>query len=318
MKKPARGLPRLYLIVGAAALALAGCDDGARGDDAGPDGGRADADAGPATSDDAGPAPDDGGPAPGDGGAPGDDAGPPAPPGARSAGCGMARDPGFTCFDVVFEGAMRNWCINIPDSYDPNHAYELVIGLHGCGGNNRAVHGHRAPMEADGVNEFLFVYPQAAASCWDYGATIQPGSDVSFIQHMVSEAQAMTCLDTERTFVHGMSSGGSMAPNVVTAGIAIGFACAAGNGTTARPTPAWYYGGRTDGYYDLIHSAMESQARTNGCPGTTSPIADSPCVRYDGCTMASLVYCEDDRGHVWPREEWAQGGILDVFRAAPR
>lgn len=263
------------------------------------------------------PSPVDSGPAGSDAGSvsPGEDAGPPGPV-SRSAGCGVSQTPGFTCFDVDFEGATRNWCLNIPESYDSSHPYELVIGLHGCGGNNRNVHNHRAPMEADGEAEFLFVYPQARGDCWDYESSVRTGNDASFIAHMVESAQGMTCLDTERTFVHGMSSGGGMAGSVVSAGIAVAFGCAASNGRTHRAA-AWYYAGRADGYYDLIHSAYLGQVSTNGCSMETDPIPDTPCVSHRGCPTSPVVYCEDERGHVWPSEPWAQGGILDVFRAVP-
>lgn len=226
-----------------------------------------------------------------------------------SAGCGSALEPGFSCFDVEFEGATRQWCLNVPESYDPEHVYELVIGLHGCGGNNAAVHGHRAPMEADGEQEFLFVYPQAAGSCWEL-------SDVAFVDHMISSAQDTACLEPGRTFVHGMSSGGGMAGTVADAGLAIGFASVAGGGGADTPTPAYFYSGTTDGYYLTLVAAFEYQLSINGCSKTNIPIDGTPCVRYEDC-QAPVTYCEDDRGHVWPMEDWAQGGILDVFRAVP-
>lgn len=239
-----------------------------------------------------------------------------AGPVARSAGCGTEQEARFECFEEMFEGRMRSWCLNVAEGYEPNHVYELVIGLHGCGGNNQAVHNHRAPMEAEGATEFLFVYPQAADSCWDYQSAIREGNDASFIQHMVGQAQSMTCLNTERTFVHGMSSGGSMAPRVVNAGIAIAFGCASGAGNVPSPTPAWYFAGRSDGSYGVISGSARQQVALNRCSMETTPIEGTPCVRYEGCS-APMVYCEDDRGHVWPREEWAQGGILEVFRATP-
>lgn len=236
------------------------------------------------------------------------------PSGPRSAGCGLAAEPGFTCFDEMFEGNMRQWCVNIPDGYDPDRAYDVVIGLHGCGGNNRAVHNHRAPMEEAGADEFLFIYPQARGSCWDYSADPTAGSDISWIMHMMDETRAMACVNTDRTFVHGMSSGGSMSPYVIDAGVAIAFASASAGGRARAPTPAWYYAGTTDGYFGQISSSISSQRQLNGCSDETVAIPDSPCVQYQGCT-APVTYCEDGRGHVWPKEDWAQGGILDFFRA---
>lgn len=302
-------------IVTLSALTLVGCSSDAAEDPTGSGGGATTSGTGNAAQGSGGNTSGQGGQTStgqgGSGGAP--------EPANKSAGCGETQTAGFHCFDIMFEGSARNWCINIPESYDPDHAYELVIGLHGCGGNNNAVHSHRAPMEADGENEFIFVYPQAKSSCWDYISTPSPGNDMSFMAHMVSEAQASTCLDLDRTFVHGMSSGGSMAPRVVQAGLAIAFASASAGGTTFQPTAAWYYAGTTDGYYSTITSGINAQIAANGCDvNDTTPIPNTPCVRYGGCGDAPIVHCEDDRGHVWPSEDWAQGGILDLFRAVPR
>ncbi len=236
--------------------------------------------------------------------------------GQSSAGCGKAAKAGFTCFDLTFEGNKRSWCVAIPTSYDKQHPYQLVLGLHGCGGNRKNVHKHRKPMEADGESDFLFAYPQAKGSCWDYKQTPTTGNDISFIKHVIATMRAKYCIDLDRTFVHGMSSGGTMSSVVATAKLVQAFASASAGGV-AHKTPAWYYGGKTDSYYQIIISAKEAQRKANGCAKTSKPISGAPCVRYDGCKQA-VTYCEDNRGHVWPKESWAQGGILDFFRAVPR
>lgn len=225
-----------------------------------------------------------------------------------SAGCGKTSKAGFTCYTVTFEGAKRNWCMMIPTSYDKQRPYNLVLGLHGCGGNNKSVHKHRAPMEKNGEKDFLFAYPQAKSSCWS-------DKDIPFVKHVISLAQSKHCLDSKRTFVHGMSSGGGMSTKVARAGLVKAFASVSGGGG-ATAMPAWYYAGTTDSYYKTISSGVQYQHRVNGCKKTSKPIPGTPCVKYDGCKHA-MTYCEDKRGHVWPKENWCQGGILDFFRAVP-
>ncbi|MFT5357848.1 MAG: hypothetical protein ACI9KE_005085 [Polyangiales bacterium] len=228
-----------------------------------------------------------------------------------TSGCGAPAESGFGCTEVEFEGATRTWCMNIPEGYDPTRTYHLMLGLHGCGGNASNVHRHRANMEAHGAGDFLFAYPQATASCWDYGR----GNDTRFIQHVIDAIEQTYCVRTGDVFVHGMSSGGSMSSVLAGGGMVRAFASVSAGGG-GGPVPAWYYGGRTDSYYSTIVSGKDTRVRGNGCSTTSTPIEGTPCVRYDDCEHA-VVYCEDDRGHVWPAEEWAQEGMIEFFRAVP-
>jgi len=230
-----------------------------------------------------------------------------------TTGCGVPATPGFTCYDVQFEGRTRNWCMNVPASYNPSRPYSIAIGLHGCGGQATNVHRHRAPMEAYGDADFLFAYPQSmdtAGACW-------VAEDLPFIKYVIATISSTYCVNKDRVFVHGMSSGGSMSSNVVAASGAVkAFASTSAGGYPQRPLPAWYYGGTTDSVYSIITSSRDVQRLANGCSTATTPIPNTPCVKYQGCKQA-LTYCEDSRGHVWPTEDWAEAGVIDFFRAVP-
>ena len=120
-----------------------------------------------------------------------------------SGGCGASVAAGFNCFDVSFGGNTRNWCMNIPEGYDSNRAYSIMLGLHGCGGRNTNVHSHRANMEAYGKDDFLFAYPQAVnteTACWS-------GADIAFVEYVIDTVTSDYCVNEGRVFVHGMSSG---------------------------------------------------------------------------------------------------------------
>jgi polyhydroxybutyrate depolymerase len=226
-----------------------------------------------------------------------------------SVGCGADYTLGFTCFDVPFGPNTRKWCMNVPESYDKTRAYGIIIGLHGCGGQATNVHSHRANMEAYGAQDFLFAYPQAVNSCWVSG-------DIPFVEHVVETITEDYCVNEGRVFVHGMSSGGSMSSWVAASGLVLAFASVSAGGSAYMQLPAWYYAGRSDSYYSIIESTATSQRNYNGCSMTSTPIPDSPCVEYQGCEQP-VTYCEDDQGHVWPADEWAQEGMIDFFRAVP-
>jgi hypothetical protein len=91
-------------------------------------------------------------------------------PAMGSAGCGTAQEAGFPCFTTNFEGVDREYCVDIREGYDPAAPQAIVLGLHGCGGSPNGAHGATATQVEAGAGRYLFVYPKAAASCWDYTA----------------------------------------------------------------------------------------------------------------------------------------------------
>lgn len=229
-----------------------------------------------------------------------------------SAGCGTAHEAGFPCFTTNFEGADREYCVDIREGYDPAAPQAIVLGLHGCGGSPNGAHGATATQVQAGAGRYLFVYPKAAASCWDYNGA----SDVAFMQHVIAEIEAQFCVEPGRVFADGMSSGAMMTSRLLCDGVAIGGAAIALNYACSTPSPIWLYGGTADEYYtDYILPGRDGWIATNGCSATTTPLPEGPCVEYDGCSQRT-IWCNDSQGHVWPGDPYT-AQIIDLFDSVP-
>lgn len=234
--------------------------------------------------------------------------------GSQSAGCDMPVQTGYQCFDEVFEGVARRWCAFVPEFYDAAASHSVMLGLHGCGGSPEGVHGGAAaPQEAYAGDDYVFVYPAAAASCWEYNLP----SDAAYIAFVIEQVAQRYCIDKSRIFAHGMSSGAMMASRVLCDGIVAGAAAISLNFSCGQAHPIWLFGGTSDEYYaQYIIPGRDGWIAANGCTGDTVPLGDGPCVEYQGCTHRT-VWCSDDRGHVWPTEPWAAEGIMDFFGTLP-
>lgn len=229
-----------------------------------------------------------------------------------SAGCGTLHDPGFACFTTSFEGADREYCVDVQAGYDPQAPQAIVLGLHGCGGSPNGAHGATAPQITAGAGRYLFVYPKAAGSCWDYNGP----SDVAYVQHVIAEVEAGYCVQPGRVFADGMSSGAMMTSRLLCDGVAIGGAAIALNYACSTPRPIWLYGGTADQYYnDYILPGRDGWIATNGCSMSTTPLPQGPCVEYQGCTQRT-IWCNDDQGHVWPSDPYT-AQIVDLFDSVP-
>jgi hypothetical protein len=229
-----------------------------------------------------------------------------------SDGCGMAQEAGFPCFDVTFGGAERQYCVDVRDGYDPSVPQAIVLGLHGCGGSPQGAHNNTDPQVVAGAGRYLFVYPKALESCWDTVGSV----DVPFIEHVLDEVASSYCVQPDRVFADGMSSGGMMTSRLLCDGIALGGAAISLNHSCSLPRTVWLYGGTNDEYYDsYILPGRDGWIAVNGCASTTQPLPSGPCVEYDGCTHRT-IWCSDTQGHVWPSDPYT-AQIIDLFDSVP-
>lgn len=233
-------------------------------------------------------------------------------PADGSAGCGAAHEPGFNCTTLMWGGAERTYCVEVPQGYDPAKPQKLVLGLHGCGGSPSGARGNTSPQVDASVGELLFVYPKALGSCWSYNGAA--GVDVDFVRHVITQVSSTHCVEPGHVFADGMSSGGMMASRLLCDGVAQAGALISLNYSCPSPRPVWLYGGTSDEYYaQYILPGRDGWRRANGCTDATRPLPEGPCVEYEGCT-ARTIWCSDDRGHVWPREPWT-AQIVELFKS---
>jgi len=250
--------------------------------------------------------------------------------GGSSAGCGMALAAGVTPSTIDVGGKSRTYVLSVPDGYDPESATPLVFAWHGLGGDGALARLYYGIEQAsDGAA--IFVYPDGLpqANFGDMtGWNLISGSeDMDLFEALLEEMNATACVDQERIFSAGHSFGSYMSnalgcfyPDVLRAvgGVAGGPSFGAcSNGQVA----AWLAHDMTDQVVEFSQgtSARDQYLDRNGCEETSSAVAPSPCVAYDGCDADYPVHwCEHDEGggngHGWP--SFAGAGIWTFFAAS--
>ena len=265
----------------------------------------------------------------------------------KSAGCGKPRpdadsstqfikhevavtgvDPAFIAAHPANGGSWtdRSYFVRLPQGYDPAHPYPLSIGGSGCGatdGNS----GHGGGLTALPQGQSLaiqvglnYVYPQNAGACFadDYVNT----PDLPYFDAVLADLETNYCIDRDRVFVDGFSSGAweTYLLGCARAGVVRGIGTAAGGLRMKRPpcssgkVAAILVAGLNDtenpigpleppGKNDSLGSApaRDDILARNGCTGsdTTPWDAEFPaCVKYSGCPAAyPVVWCAIDAGH---------------------
>lgn len=239
-----------------------------------------------------------------------------------SSGCGMAAAQATGEWvaqpDVTIQGTPRVWAIRLPDDYNPMRAYPLVVELHGCGSGTNNV-----PVERVAGEDAIFVRGTAAQAdvCWN---TSPNGPNLEFFDAMVDGVAASACVDENRIFASGYSSG-SWLVSVL--------ACLRGDRLRAVATVAGgnaLFGNQTctgtvaqifvhdqddtENPWSGHESAMERLIDVNGCM-LDDPMAEAPepCVRYQGCTENPVKYCPTSgQGHN-RQDDFAPQAFWDFF-----
>jgi poly(3-hydroxybutyrate) depolymerase len=250
------------------------------------------------------------------------------------SGCGKAAVGGDRALAIAgFEG---RYYISLPAGYDPSTRYPLGFAFHGDGRNHFDC---RDPdcYEFQGVigPHAVLVYMQSLREPPDAGETgwgDARDDNVAFFEATLDALTAELCIDEQRVFVAGTSSGAIFA-NVL--GCRLGdrlLAVAPIAGSTPETeqctgTPAALVVHGVDDPHVTFESgqaARDFYAARNGCsPSTEPPIATvhdeirakrdaqptveaTACVEYTDCSSAPVRWCEhsyggyDDSTHGWP------------------
>lgn len=135
-----------------------------------------------------------------------------------SAGCGKTFSTLTSgTYKITSAGLNREYIIEVPKNYDPNHPYRLVFGMHCMCGSMWSVHDenfYEIKRCADSANmPCIFVAPsvynggnynQNGWGCpvWDQGV-----KDHTFFEDMLKLFKDTLCVDTTRVFSVGFSYG---------------------------------------------------------------------------------------------------------------
>ncbi len=119
-----------------------------------------------------------------------------------------------TAHKLTVNGKSRQFYINVPAQYDPNHPYRLVFTLHALGGTaSQVVAGTSGYYAWYGLSALIndtvgaiYVAPDGLNNGW----ANQGGEDVTFLSQVIQTVEADLCIDQNLRFSTGFSYGGAM------------------------------------------------------------------------------------------------------------
>jgi polyhydroxybutyrate depolymerase len=232
--------------------------------------------------------------------------------GGASAGCGKtgAATGQLTGQTITVAGQTRTYALSVPAGYTGFAPLALVLVWHGAN-----IDGNLARtlfnLESKSGGAAIFVYPDGlAASGWD----VSPGSaDLQLFENLVSSMSSDYCIDPNRIFSTGHSTGAVMTNSLGCdyGDVIRAIAPASGTppGTGARTTctgkvAALIAHGENDPLIPLSRGEANRDfwIAQNGCTSRTAAWAPEPaCLEYQGCQSdLPVVWCVHDGGHAWP------------------
>ncbi|HKQ69276.1 MAG TPA: hypothetical protein VJT73_08055, partial [Polyangiaceae bacterium] len=207
---------------------------------------------------------------------------------------------------ITAQMIQREYFVRLPQNYDPMKPYRLMFTFPGCGGKGNGA----APLFNAPGADAIVVGASPDGRCFVYTAD---SKDVVFFDEMLKVLEADYCIDQNRIFVSGHSSG-SWYSNVL--------GCQRSSILRAQGniSGCWPDDNRLDpaicdkhniaqiGIHDEGDStntlacgivARDRLLKLNGCSTETKPVMPSPCVEYQGCkTGYPVVWCQTKgKGH---------------------
>ena len=216
-----------------------------------------------------------------------------------SSGCGSTMGPKSNTYMINAAGKDRTYILKVPDNYDANRPYRLILSYHPLGGTAQQI----ATTSYYGLwsmaaGTTIFAAPQGIDNGWnDAGRSLTAGGDdIAFTKALVDELTSKLCIDKSRIFSEGFSMGGSMSYAI---------ACAMGDvfravvahsggpmsGCVRHTKPVPYF--MTHGTQDMVCTypqygvpQINDFAKLNGCMAQEMPMptgSDHICVDFPGC-----------------------------------
>jgi poly(3-hydroxybutyrate) depolymerase len=222
----------------------------------------------------------------------------------KSPGCGTATTAKTGNGQTL---GSRTYNLKLPDSYDMNKAYRLMVAIHWLGGTAQNVtDANYYGLWSLSQNSTVFVAPQGISNGWSNSG----GSDTTFIKSLITQLESQLCIDTTRVFAEGFSMGGSMSYALASAAPEIFRAVAVHSGgsmsgtTPGHSKPVAYF--MTHGTQDTVCTypqfgvpQLQDFAKVDGCktpdpslsatafeaalPEPTS--SAGACTDFTGCTV---------------------------------
>ncbi len=245
---------------------------------------------------------------------------PPEPePGAvvPSAGCGSARALQNGRHTINVGGSNRAFILRVPENYNNNTPYRLVMAYHWLSGNATQVaeggNGGSTEEPFYGLwplanNSTIFVAPEGIDAGWANTG----GRDIQMTDAILDRILSGFCIDESRIFATGFSYGAGMsnALSCARADVFRGVALYAGaqlSGCDGGTAPIAYFGahGISDSVLNITQgrAIRDRIARNNGCSATNAPepargSGTHMCTSFQGCRDGYPVrWCAFDGDH---------------------
>jgi polyhydroxybutyrate depolymerase len=242
-------------------------------------------------------------------------------PGVPSAGCGQAAALESGAQVLAVDGEMRTFLLDLPAAYDGTTPLPLVFAFHGATTSGELF---RSRFYGDLPSAMgaaaILVHPDALGdpTAWNNAA------DLPFFDAMLSELGASLCVDTERVFATGHSSGGFFTNTLgcergdvlrAIAPVSAGGPFVFGGGACTGEVAVWLAHAENDEVvaFDNGVTSRDRWLEANGCSGESQAVEPEPCLEYAGCGDGLPVrWCVYQDGHDWP--EFGPDGIWAFFQ----
>src|SRR5690606_30133374 len=224
----------------------------------------------------------------------------------RSDGCGKARTLQNGRININVNNTNRSCILRVPDNYNSQNAYRLIVGIHwlNCNASQVANGGMAGSTDKPfyglwdlAQNSTIFVAPEGIDSGWANSG----GRDIAFTDAILNQVQSNLCIDKSRIFATGFSYGAGMSYAIacsradVFRGVAL-YAGAQLSGCTGGTTPIAYFAahGLSDSVLNISQGRMlrDRYVMVNGCTQQNPP-ANTP----DSGTHTSTSYQGGMPGH---------------------
>jgi poly(3-hydroxybutyrate) depolymerase len=224
-----------------------------------------------------------------------------------SPGCGKSGRPA----DGKVYVANTSWLL-FPPTYDGNTPMPVLFGFHGCGSSNfgdanRTEYSDQTKNNVLGTDYVVAIPLAASKDCFSYN------TDITRTKALYDNLVANYCVDVDRVFATGHSSGAQFIVQILTGNHTMDAAhlkfkgvapvAASDYGAITTPTPVMYIQGKNDTVRGGDgKAAVDRFVSGNQCSTTSMPYAGvnsctssgtqvmSGCVQYSNC-MEPTIWC---------------------------
>ena len=122
----------------------------------------------------------------------------------------------FNTEKIFHDGFEREYILFIPESYDVNSKFPLMLNFHAYSGTASG-HVYISDMRSiSNLENFILVYPQGLGNVWNPSLNFDNYSknktdDFGFIEAVIREISSNYKIDTSRVYATGFSNGAGMA-----------------------------------------------------------------------------------------------------------